>query len=812
MFPVHREVIATKLPSQRLLLTEICSQLDSGLEMNVNEIEPSPARDLQTEPLSVLIWQHWSTIVHRKWVVMGSVVLGVAIAVILCTVLPKSYRSSSLILIENQKIPEDYVKGIGGANIEQRLTMIHQQVMSRTFLSQIMDEYKLYEDKVQREGLEQAIETFRKMIKVETVGTPGTSGKSVEAITLSFADEDPTTAMKVTEKLASLFIEENMRSREQLVTGVTVFLEQELHDAKKMLESKERAISEFKTRYVSELPEQKEANLRTLDRLQTDLNTTVEAYHTLTARQSLSEKALVQYEQDEMTEGTSSRSMSRTGSQPIQDPLVIRLSELQKQLATLMATYKDTYPDIIYLKDEIKELQAQLAANKKLSKADLQLDENGRPGRLVDPQLRNLLAQRDEAKLEITNLKAKEARIIREMKEIEGRVERTPSREQQWMILLRDYENMQSNYQALLDKQLNARVAENLEKRQQGEQIRVLDPANLPLKPEKPNRLVIMVLGVIGGCGLGVGLALGIDQVNPTFKRREEVEVLPGIHVLATIPQFFTVNTQVSAISKGSPSILGGNGTSVPAVKIQANGNGHGSNPIHGNLIAKWQPRSIAAEQYRMAATKLVLSTEGRQSTVIEITSALMGEGKTTTVVNLGYTIARYLGKRTLLIDCDFQRPALHHFAMAPARAGLVEFLDGQATLDDCLSVIDESPCSIMAAGGAGGERNELARIQQLKPILPELRAQFQYLIINTPPVLSSATMGILASLADDLVVVIRAGYSPKHLVQKAFTMLGLTAQRLVILNWVDAQSMSHHLYGYTMPYSGANSIQNVRQ
>lgn len=794
--------------------------------MSVHEIESQAEPNAQAEPLSVLIQEYWANIVRRKWVVIGSAVAGVAIAAILCVVLPKSYRSSTLILIENQKIPEDYVKGIGGANIEQRLTMIHQQVMSRTFLSQIMEEYKLYEDKIRREGLESVIEALRKIIKVETVGTPGGSGKSVEAITISFAHEDPTTAMNVTAKLASLFIQENSRSREQLVTGVTVFLEQELHDAKKKLEEKERAISEFKTHYVSELPEQKEANLRTLDRLQTELNTTVEAFHRLTGRQSLFDKAVAQYEQYEMMESTPSQPMPRKGNQPVQNPLALRLSELQKQLTTLMATYKETYPDVVALKDEIKEVeaqiaeQAQVAEQKKLSQPEEpQPDHDKGSGKVSDLQLQNLLAQRDEAKLEIMNLKAKEARITREMKDIEGRVQRTPSREQQLMILLRDYENMQSNYQALLDKRLNAHVAENLEKRQQGEQIRVLDPANLPQKPEKPNRLLIMFLGLVGGSGLGVGLALGIDQLNPTFKRREEVEVLPGIHVLATIPQFFTLGSQINTVPKTGPRMADDHSPRVPAVNVLAKGtpwssygNGTDLNPVSLNLIAKWQPRSIAAEQYRMAATKLVLSNEGRHSTVVEITSALAGEGKTTTVVNLGYIIARDLGKKTLLIDCDFQRPALHHYARVPARAGLTELLDGQAPLNDCLSVIDASPCSILAIGTVGGECNELWRIQQLKAVLPVLREQFQYLFINAPPVLSSATVGILSSLADEIVWVIRAGYSPRHLVQKAFTMLGLTAHRQVILNWVEAQSMSHHVYGYAMPYRGDRSLESVRQ
>ena len=203
---------------------------------------------------------------------MSSILAGVMVAGVLCLVLPKSYRSSTLIVIENQKIPDDYVKGIGGASIEERLTMIQQQVMSRTLLSQIIEEFKLYEGQVDQEGLESSIEGMRKAIKVETVGTIGARGKSVEAITISFSHENPMTAMKVTAKLASLFIEENLKVREQLVTGVSTFLEQELHDAKKALEAQEQAISQYKSKHIGLLPEQMEANLRSLDRLQTDLN------------------------------------------------------------------------------------------------------------------------------------------------------------------------------------------------------------------------------------------------------------------------------------------------------------------------------------------------------------------------------------------------------------------------------------------------------------------------------------------------------------------------------------------------------------
>ena len=209
-----------------------------------------------------------------------------------------------------------------------------------------------------------------------------------------------------------------------------------------------------------------------------------------------------------------------------------------------------------------------------------------------------------------------------------------------------------------------------------------------------------------------------------------------------------------------------------------------------------------------MAATRLVLPSEGRGTTVIAVTSALKGEGKTTTVVNLGYTLARDLGRRTLLIDCDFRCPALHEYVNGPARAGLIELLDGQALREDCLSAIDEVPCSIITVGGLGEEHNELTRIQQLSALLPKLRTDFDFVLINSAPVLPSATMGILANLADALILVIRAGATPKHAVQQAFTMLGLTTEALVILNAVEVQSMPYHMYGY--PYGRERSIESA--
>ena len=761
------------------------------------------------EPVSVTIRDYWAIIVRRRLIVISTLVVSLLIAGVLCLVLPKSYRSSTLILIEDAKIPEDYVKGLVGGSVEERLTMLQQQVLSRTLLGQVVEEFKLYDGKDGPEGLDAVIEGMRKEIRVETVGTVTNRGKTVEAFTISFAHEDPMTAMKVTAKLASQYIDENLKVREQMVTGVSVFLEQELNSAKAALEAQEQAIGKFKTRHIGLLPEQMEANLRALDRLQSDLNATDDMLHKQTDKLSMIEKSIKEYEANGSTQAGPGAAPGQTSM----DPLLVRLRELEKNLTTLTAEYKETYPDIVQTKQEIAGLKRQLA----VKYGDPSEEKDADAAKTFDPYLRELMRQRNEARLEVSSLKEHRTKLAEHIREFENRVEQTPSREQELMILVRDYQNMQKNYQALLDKRLNAHVAENLEKRQKGEQFRVLDPANLPNKPDKPNRLLIMLWGLLGGCGLGFGVAVGMEQLNPTFKRREEVEMLPGIRVLAAIPNFLSGYPQLGQ-QLNTPFNASGADTRMPAVRRAgrrytswiSQPDDREPLPPQLNLVAKWQPLSIAAEQYRMAATRLVLSTEGRGSTIIGVTSALKGEGKTTTVVNLGYTLARDLGRRILLIDCDLRCPALHQYVNVPARAGLIELLDGQAPLEDCLSVIDEVPCSILSVGETGGEHNELTRIQQLKAMLPKLRLNFDYVILNTPPVLPSATMGILASLADVLIMVIRAGATPKHVVQQAFMRLGLTTEAHVVLNAVETKSMPAYIYGYPMSYGGERSIESA--
>lgn len=729
----------------------------------------------------------WDITVRRKRLIAGAILATVAAAWLLTVVLPKSYRSSTLILVENQKIPEDYVKGIVGGTIEERLMMIQQQVMSRTLLGRLIEEFGLYQDDIAAKGLEEIVEEMRKTIKVETVGTAGLRGKTVEAFSISFAHEQPMTAMKVTARLASLFIEENLRVREQLVEGASEFLDHELSRAKTRLEEQEREISEFKKRYMGELPEHTEVNLRAHDRLRVDLDQATDAAQSLADRLKLIEQALVDYEQ---TGATTPSVLEVRGGQV--DPLVGRLRELHRELARLQAEYKETYPDIPRVKNEMEQVQAQLDAKRQSEGQDG--DVTVTTG--TDAYRLGLLRQRDDVKVELNAARERRRRLTDQLAEVESRIQRSPAREQDLMALVRDYENTQKNYQTLLDKKLHAQVAENLEKRQKGEQFRILDPANLPEKPERPNRPRILLLGLLLGCGLGAGLAVMVEQANPVFRRPEEVELLLGLPVLAAIPTFGLLIRGAAASGRVLPAPEDGATPLPKAARGRGGWFGRRRTPsaLDGemNLVARWSPLSAVAEQFRVAATRLALmAAEGRHGVVV-VSSAVKGEGKTTVAANLAYTLARDLGKETLVIDGDSKCPALHAcMGVAPA-PGLHEVLHGVATAESCLRRLGEWPLWVLPAGSREEQPMELAKMHRLGAVLAELRERFDYIIVDAPPILPLADMNVLAGMADLLALVVRAETTSRDVVVRALSGLKPALQTGVILTDVRAAGIGY--------------------
>jgi polysaccharide chain length determinant protein (PEP-CTERM system associated) len=488
-------------------------------------------------------------------------VLVVAGAGVYAFLSPKEYKATTLILVTPQKVPEDFVRATVTARIEDRLQSIGQEIMSRTRLEQVIDEFKLYRQETNSLTREEIVETMRKNIQVQIKGKEG-------YFTISYIGKDPRVVTLVTNKLASLFIEENLKLREQQAAGTSEFLSIELNATKAKLEEQERAIAGYKQKYMGELPEQREANLRVLDQLQMQSQRIGDSIKAAQDRKILIQKQLSDFEllartaaQAQASQGTADLIPKLSpGSAPAtkaRNPYEGQLEQMRNSLADLQAKYTEKHPDIVTTKKKITDLEAKSAefeanrekaemAEKKKEKAagkekppvksfgmkqEIQLDPR------LTPRYKELENQVIAADLEIQRLYQEDAKLKNQIFQYRERVENTPAREQGLAILTRDYNNTRESYASLLKKSQEAQQAQNLERRQKGEQFKVIDPARIPEKPYRPDVPKILLIGLFLGFFSGVGAAFFREQMDSSFRDGEDLQVALGFKVLANIPR-----------------------------------------------------------------------------------------------------------------------------------------------------------------------------------------------------------------------------------------------------------------------------------
>ena len=213
-------------------------------------------------------------------------------------------------------------------------------------------------------------------------------------------------------------------------------------------------------------------------------------------------------------------------------------------------------------------------------------------------------------------------------------------------------------------------------------------------------------------------------------------------------------------------------------------------------MIAKWQPDSIIAEQYRVASTRLLLKTAEKKNVITLVASSIMGEGKTTTAVNLAYILAHDLKKSTLLIDCDFKRPMVHEYMDIPVEPGLSEAYQGGDILENCIHPYDDIPLSILPCGDLKARPTSISGIQYVKQILPELQTHYDHVILDGPPALTLADVNILSSVADEVILVVRAGLTNLEMVHKAVKQLSVDSDAIgVVLTNVEMEFAPYLIY-----------------
>ncbi len=467
---------------------------------------------------------------RRVWYIVIPFVLIVAGASVYAIFAPRQYKASTLVLVSPQRVPEAYVQATVTSKIEERLQSIAQEVMSRTRLEQIIAEYRLYEKQKKSLSKEEVVELMRKNIKVELP----TKKEEKGYFTISFMGADPNVVTTIANRLSSLFIEENLKIREQQATGTTEFLEAELVQAKTKLDEMEKTVAQYKQQHMGQLPEQRDANLRILEQLQNQYNRVGENLRAAQDRKLFIQRQMTELELPISPQGAGAAGARLpAGSSSLQQEMALSPSgqaggtyesqqeALVRALESLRTKYTESHPDVVAAKNRL----ANLERNKKTY------------GVKTDPRFRELQNQMAITDLQIRRFADEERNIAGQMGQYRARIEQSPAREQEMASLMREYQSTRDTHERLMKKSQEAQQAENLEKKQKGEQFRVIDPARRPEKPFSPDIPKILLIGLLAGLGCGLGIALVREQLDRSFRDAGDVEITLGIKVLATIPR-----------------------------------------------------------------------------------------------------------------------------------------------------------------------------------------------------------------------------------------------------------------------------------
>jgi len=457
------------------------------------------------------------------------------------------YKSGTLILVEQPTMPKDYVTPNVSDNLQERLQSISQQILSRTRLLGIIDQFNLYSSPHAQRSPDDKVERMRKDIDIELVRD---EHNQISAFNIYYSSGNPRVAQQVTSELTNLFINENLEVRQQQSEDTTNFLESQLETVKNALSDQEEKIRQFKAQHVGEMPEQLASNLQILTGLQGQLQNEEDALSAAKQQQVYLQTLLEQYK---TLQGTAKAADGTTMGLPAIDQ---ELDKLKAQLADLRSHYTDRHPDVRKVEEQIAEtekMRDQMITSLKANAATNNdgSDSNGPNTQNMDPNQAAMLLQVQSQlrsnQTEIANRERAVGMLKAKVEQYQARLNQEPIREQQLADLTRGYEQTKANYSDLLKKKNESAMATSMELRQQGERFRILDPASFPQKPDFPNRLKFCGLGLGLGLALGVFVAGAFEMMDDRLHTEKDIKKLLPADVIAEIPTIVNVDDERQA-------------------------------------------------------------------------------------------------------------------------------------------------------------------------------------------------------------------------------------------------------------------------
>lgn len=466
---------------------------------------------------------------RRYWLLLVPCAVVGAGAAARAMTLPNMYAAETVIMVTPQQVPENFVQPVSTTSIQERLPTLETTILSRTRLEGIIEKFDLYPVERRQWAMQDVVGLMKRNISTEIRGN--------SSFRVSYVGDNPQKVKDVTDSLAALFVDLSLRDRQAQADGTTDFLDSELNEVKAKLQIQERRLSDWRVRNASELPTQLEANV-------SQIQTTQMALRDL--RQSMNSDSALRLEYlkqigDLENPTLVGQSLSSANPDAAQAAVASATAGTQQQLATAETALeaeaqrgrKPGHPDYDTAARRVRDLQAKLDREVRGVSVPATVSAGELARRRQVGNLKVEVARLDQA---LAKAAVEEGRLQAAAAEAQRRVDATPQRDTELIELTRDYDTIAGRYKGLLSNIGQSEMAANLERKQAGEQFRLMDPAQLPERPVSPNRRGNVLLGLLIGLGLGAALVVLFEYRDNTFKTDEEIAAHLDLPVLAVVP------------------------------------------------------------------------------------------------------------------------------------------------------------------------------------------------------------------------------------------------------------------------------------
>ena len=463
---------------------------------------------------------------RRKYYIAIPLVLLLAASILVALILPPVYRSEATILIEQQHIPVDLVKSTVVSFADERIQQIQQKIMRIDNINKIIAKYNLYKKDRSQLSPSELAENFTENVELELVSadviSQGRKSKATLAFSLSFDNKDPVLAQRVANELVTLFLAENARSRTEQAKETTAFLEEEARKVKENIQITENKLAEYKDKYSGSLPEHLSINMSSKSRIETELQ-----------QLRLQEKMVKERKSSLRSQLAITR--PQEGIRGMEDAMLNSLPALRSEYNRLLDKYSESHPDVKAIKRKINNFKSRKG-------------KSSGGGNISNPVYLQLTNELRMADIELKNMGELRTKLKESIQNIDLSISQTHQVERGYNDLLRDLEGNQLKYRELKAKHMDARLALTMEEEQKSEKFSILEPPRVPTKPEKPNRIKIIFLGLVLSVFGGLGVAYLAEMMDESIRGQDELINIVGSAPLVVIP--YLQNDEDLAVSR----------------------------------------------------------------------------------------------------------------------------------------------------------------------------------------------------------------------------------------------------------------------